>query len=273
MIVYTEEGGVAATIWTDVVQIFVYLAGALVCLIAVTASLPGGVGEALSAAAGGRQAAPPRFLLRPDPAVHVLGGRHRRRLPDAGHPRHRPLPRAAAAGGAQPARREPRPGAVRRPGAGPVRPVPDAGHAAVDVLRRPRLRARRRGAAARSWRPRCRRLDGLHPGRDRGGGAVALAQLDGLRDAARLLPALPAAGGRRGASRCAWARFHRGLGRLPDRRGASRPGDRLGARHRPGRARLRVGADRGRVPARRALAHRHDTAGPWPACCSACWRA
>src|SRR6185503_11561331 len=51
MILYTEEGGVTATIWTDVVQMFVYLAGALVCLFAVIHVLPGGVGPAMAAAA------------------------------------------------------------------------------------------------------------------------------------------------------------------------------------------------------------------------------
>jgi Na+/proline symporter len=51
MILYTEEGGVAATIWTDVIQMFVYLAGALVCLVAVARLLPGGVEAAMTAAA------------------------------------------------------------------------------------------------------------------------------------------------------------------------------------------------------------------------------
>jgi solute:Na+ symporter, SSS family len=51
MIVYTEEGGVTATIWTDTVQMVVYLAGALVCLVAVVGRLPEGLGAALSAAA------------------------------------------------------------------------------------------------------------------------------------------------------------------------------------------------------------------------------
>jgi SSS family solute:Na+ symporter len=50
MILYTEEGGVTATIWTDTVQMFVYLAGALVCLVAVVRLLPGGVGAAMAAA-------------------------------------------------------------------------------------------------------------------------------------------------------------------------------------------------------------------------------
>jgi len=51
MILYTEEGGVAATIWTDVIQMFVYLAGALVCVFAVARVLPGGVAGAMAAAA------------------------------------------------------------------------------------------------------------------------------------------------------------------------------------------------------------------------------
>jgi SSS family transporter len=51
MILYTEEGGVVATIWTDCIQMFVYLAGAIVCLVFVVNRLPEGVGAALSAAA------------------------------------------------------------------------------------------------------------------------------------------------------------------------------------------------------------------------------
>lgn len=55
MILYTEEGGVSATIWTDAIQMFVYLAGALVCLAAVAQALPGGVSAALgSAGAAGK---------------------------------------------------------------------------------------------------------------------------------------------------------------------------------------------------------------------------
>jgi SSS family transporter len=50
MILYTEEGGVTATIWTDTIQMFVYLAGALVCLFAVARLLPDGMGAAVAAA-------------------------------------------------------------------------------------------------------------------------------------------------------------------------------------------------------------------------------
>ncbi len=51
MILYTEQGGVTATIWTDVVQMFVYLIGALVCLVAVVRTLPSGAWAALGEAA------------------------------------------------------------------------------------------------------------------------------------------------------------------------------------------------------------------------------
>ncbi len=47
MILYTEEGGAKATIWTDVVQMFVYAAGALVVLVALVRLLP--EGEAVAA--------------------------------------------------------------------------------------------------------------------------------------------------------------------------------------------------------------------------------
>ncbi len=47
MIVYTFYGGASAVIWTDVVQMFVYLAGALVVLWFALAGVPGGVSGVL----------------------------------------------------------------------------------------------------------------------------------------------------------------------------------------------------------------------------------
>lgn len=54
MIVYTVRGGAAAVIWTDVVQMFVYVAGAAIIFVALAARVPGGVpaGLELAAAAG-----------------------------------------------------------------------------------------------------------------------------------------------------------------------------------------------------------------------------
>jgi SSS family transporter len=42
MIIYTVRGGAAAVIWTDVVQMFVYIAGALVVFFALLERMPGG---------------------------------------------------------------------------------------------------------------------------------------------------------------------------------------------------------------------------------------
>ena len=45
MIIYTFYGGAAAVIWTDVLQMFVYLAGAIIVLWFALAGIPGGVSE------------------------------------------------------------------------------------------------------------------------------------------------------------------------------------------------------------------------------------
>jgi len=48
MIVYTVRGGSAAVIWTDVVQMFIYIAGALVVFVALLRQIPGGWSEVVS---------------------------------------------------------------------------------------------------------------------------------------------------------------------------------------------------------------------------------
>ena len=53
MIIYTVRGGAAAVIWTDVVQMFVYIAGALVVFFAILNRIPGDGMRSL------RPAAPP----------------------------------------------------------------------------------------------------------------------------------------------------------------------------------------------------------------------
>jgi SSS family transporter len=45
MIVYTVRGGASAVIWTDVVQLFVYIAGAAVVFVSLLALIPGGWSE------------------------------------------------------------------------------------------------------------------------------------------------------------------------------------------------------------------------------------
>lgn len=48
MILYTVRGGVSAVIWTDVVQMFIYAAGAVAVAIALLARIPGGWGEVVA---------------------------------------------------------------------------------------------------------------------------------------------------------------------------------------------------------------------------------
>jgi SSS family solute:Na+ symporter len=50
MIIYTVRGGVAAVIWTDVVQMFVYVAGALVVFFGLLWQIPGGWATVVTAA-------------------------------------------------------------------------------------------------------------------------------------------------------------------------------------------------------------------------------
>jgi len=49
MIVYTVRGGASAVIWTDVVQLFVYIAGAAVVFVSLLALIPGGWSEVVRA--------------------------------------------------------------------------------------------------------------------------------------------------------------------------------------------------------------------------------
>lgn len=62
---YTFEGGMTAVIWTDVVQMFLYVAGAIVSCFAILATIPGGWGEvvAIASAAGKFQVFDFRFEL------------------------------------------------------------------------------------------------------------------------------------------------------------------------------------------------------------------
>ncbi len=55
-LLYTVEGGLTAVIWTDVIQLSIYLAGTVVALFVALHGLPGGWGEVVrvAAAAGGK---------------------------------------------------------------------------------------------------------------------------------------------------------------------------------------------------------------------------
>jgi SSS family solute:Na+ symporter len=88
MIVYTVRGGVSAVIWTDVVQMFVYVAGAIVVFFALLSRVPGGWAEVVSI---GSAAGKFVFLdLSWDPLkiYTIVGGHHRWRRADARDARH-----------------------------------------------------------------------------------------------------------------------------------------------------------------------------------------
>jgi SSS family transporter len=69
MIVYTVRGGVSAVIWTDVVQMFIYVAGALIVFFGLLNLIPGGWSEVTRVAADHFTV----FDLRTDPtAVYTL---------------------------------------------------------------------------------------------------------------------------------------------------------------------------------------------------------
>ena len=112
-VLYTFEGGLAAVIWTDVVQTFIYVGGTLVGLTVILHLVPGGW-TSVEAIAGalhkfaGLQTAGVRFHLGSALAalefwqtVHILGGCDWRHLFHDGQPWHRPTHRAAPAGGAR----------------------------------------------------------------------------------------------------------------------------------------------------------------------------
>ena len=83
---YTFEGGISAVIWTDVVQMVLYVGGALLSFVVILGQIPGGW--------RGRKAAGFRLPVRLHhgvfrPQLQFLGGPRRRLLSDHRQPRHR----------------------------------------------------------------------------------------------------------------------------------------------------------------------------------------
>jgi Na+/proline symporter len=70
MIVYTVRGGAAAVIWTDVVQMFIYAAGAGLVAVALLGHIPGGWDEVVRAGtAAGKFTF---FDASTDPTAHTI---------------------------------------------------------------------------------------------------------------------------------------------------------------------------------------------------------
>ena len=98
-LIYTFEGGLAAVIWTDVVQTMIYVGGTLVGLVTILHLVPGGWSaiHAAAASAGKLQVFdfPAKFLA----ALYLLGGRYWRHGVHNREPRHGPALCTAVAGG------------------------------------------------------------------------------------------------------------------------------------------------------------------------------
>ena len=109
MIIYTVRGGVSAVIWTDVVQMFVYVGGALVVFFGLLGADSRRLGRGGPDRRQHRAFPGAGFQHRPAPRVHLLGRPVRWDRTDPGHSRHRSIPGAAPALGAVAA-------GARRPG-------------------------------------------------------------------------------------------------------------------------------------------------------------
>ena len=73
MIVYTVRGGVSAVIWTDVVQMFVYIAGAAAVAIALLSRIDGGWSTVVCRRSCRWQIPSRRLVLGPQSGLHACG--------------------------------------------------------------------------------------------------------------------------------------------------------------------------------------------------------
>ena len=72
-VIYTFEGGLAAVIWTDVVQTAIYVGGTLVGLVTILHLVPGGWSAIHAAAAGAGKLQVFDFSAQPLDSLHLLG--------------------------------------------------------------------------------------------------------------------------------------------------------------------------------------------------------
>ena len=159
-LIYTFEGGMAAVIWTDVVQFAVYVTGTLVGLFTILHLVPGGWHTVHQRGRCGRQIPRLRLLVELLRNLHLLVRSDRRRFSDHGQPRHRPVDRAAAALLAQREAIQDRAACQRRHGVVPVLALPaDRRHALCllsIISARSALHAERTRSSQPSWSRACR---------------------------------------------------------------------------------------------------------------------
>ena len=135
-LIYTFEGGLAAVIWTDVVQTAIYVGGTLVGLFTILHLVPGGWPAIHSFGGERRQAAGLRFHPRLLETLHVLGRIDRRNFLHPGQSRNRSVDCAAPVGCTEPAAIGRRAAVERNRSSLPVCLVPPDRRHAVRVLSR-----------------------------------------------------------------------------------------------------------------------------------------
>ena len=108
-LLYTLEGGMKAVIWTDVAQLFIYLAGSAATFFVLLHRIPGGWNEVVQVAAThGHKLQLFDFSHRSRHQIYFLVRIDWRRIPHHGQPRHGSDHRSAPARRAQSARQPPR---------------------------------------------------------------------------------------------------------------------------------------------------------------------
>ena len=133
-LIYTFEGGLAAVIWTDVVQTVIYVGGTLVGLVTIAHLVPGGWPAIHAAAASRRQTAGLRFPHQRFDSLYILGGADRRNIFHGCQSRNRSADRPTLTGGARTEAVGDRSDFKRRSRSLPVRSVSDRGSHALGLL-------------------------------------------------------------------------------------------------------------------------------------------
>ena len=88
MIIFTYFGGMEAVIWVEVVQLGIYIAGAIAAAIVLINSIDGGFADGELIRHSVRQVLALRLHPRSHTHLHVLVGFDRRLLSDDEHTRH-----------------------------------------------------------------------------------------------------------------------------------------------------------------------------------------
>ena len=103
-LLYTFEGGMAAVVWTDVVQMAIYVGGTVVAMGTLGSHVAGGWEAIYAVGSACGQVSPAELRRECDAELYLLGGRTGRDVSDHGLAWDGPADGAADAGGAQPDR-------------------------------------------------------------------------------------------------------------------------------------------------------------------------